>query len=55
MVSGHHLPVSETPFEWRFVDRPMMARFIHAFCDYHTDFTYLGFVLAYLNMALHSK
>ena len=23
---GHHLPVSETPFKWRFAGRPIMAK-----------------------------
>ena len=23
---GHHLPVSETPFQWRFAGGPMMAQ-----------------------------
>ena len=26
-VLGHHRPTSETPFEWRFADGPMVARF----------------------------
>ena len=25
---GHHRPTSETPFEWRFASRSMMARFL---------------------------
>ena len=25
-MSGHHRPSSETPFEWRFVSGPMIAR-----------------------------
>ena len=24
---GHHRPASETPFQWRFADGPLMARF----------------------------
>ena len=26
LKAGHHWPVSETPFEWRFAGGPMVAR-----------------------------
>ena len=26
-MSSHHWPANETPFKWRFVGGPMMARF----------------------------